>query len=66
MFKRILFFAVLAMPGIAQVISSVRGEVASDEPLTGNRLVVNLMSRLRARRSLAPSSPATGASSFAI
>jgi tetratricopeptide (TPR) repeat protein len=41
-FNRILFFAVLAMPGIAQVISSVRGEVASDEPLTGNRLVVNL------------------------
>jgi tetratricopeptide (TPR) repeat protein len=42
-FKRILFFAVLAMPGIAQVISSVRGVVAADEPLTGNHLVVNLM-----------------------
>jgi len=41
--KRILFFAVLAMPGIAQIISSVRGVVAADEPLTGNHLVVSLM-----------------------
>jgi tetratricopeptide (TPR) repeat protein len=42
-FKRILFFAVLAMPGIAQLITSVRGVVATDEPLAGNHLVVNLV-----------------------
>lgn len=42
MFRPIVFFAVLAMPGIAQVISSVRGVVTSDEPLTGNHLVVKL------------------------
>lgn len=42
MFRRIVFFVVLAMPGIAQVISSVRGVVTSDETLTGNHLVVRL------------------------
>jgi tetratricopeptide (TPR) repeat protein len=42
-FKRIFFFAVLAMPGIAQLISSVRGVVAAEGPLTGNHLVVSLM-----------------------
>lgn len=42
MFRRILFFAVLAMPGIAQVISSVRGVVDADEPLAGNHLTVRL------------------------
>lgn len=42
MFRPIVFFAVLATPGIAQVISSVRGVVTSDEPLTGNHLVVSL------------------------
>jgi Tfp pilus assembly protein PilF len=42
-FKHILSFAVLAMPGIAQVIASVRGAIASDELLTGNHLVVSLI-----------------------
>lgn len=42
MFIRIFFVIFLAMPGIAQVISSVRGAVASDELLTGNHLVVSL------------------------
>ena len=43
MFRRIFFFAFLAMPGVAQIITSVRGAVASDELLTGNHLVVNLI-----------------------
>jgi Tfp pilus assembly protein PilF len=42
-FIHIVFFAVLALPGIAQVITSVRGAVASDELLTGNHLVVSLI-----------------------
>jgi Tfp pilus assembly protein PilF len=42
-FRHIFFFAVLAMPGIAQVIASVRGAIASDELLTGNHLVVSLI-----------------------
>lgn len=38
MLRRVAFFALLAMPAIAQIIPSVRGVVASDEPLAGNRL----------------------------
>lgn len=45
MFTRLLLFAVLVLPGVAQdsrVLSSVKGMVVTDEPLTGNHLIVSL------------------------
>lgn len=42
MFIRVAFFILLAIPAVAQIITSVRGVVVSDDPLAGNRLVVNL------------------------
>jgi len=44
-FSRLLFFAVFLIPGIAQdsrVLSLVEGKVVSDEPLSGNYLIVTL------------------------
>jgi hypothetical protein len=45
-FRRLVFFAVLVIPGIAQdprVLSSVKGTVISDEPLAGSPLIVDLV-----------------------
>lgn len=46
MFKRLFIFAGLAIAAFAQdqrILSSVRGTLVSDEPLTGNRLTVSLV-----------------------
>ena len=46
MFRNIVFVAILAMPGVAQILTSVHGAVLSDEPLAGTHLVVKLTEAL--------------------